>query len=370
MEQDFYNQGKIKAEKENYEEAIALFSKALEIDPYFADIYYQRGLAYFNLGQTYNAIANFDQAINLDSKHQQAYYSRALAKVSLKNLLGSFNDINKSISLNLNYAPAYELKGSIHLKKGEISSAIASFEKAANLYLTQKNAEGCRRCLQFLEKIKPSGDRNSNLISGNSSSPSVNRIKNFNQNFYNEILTQVEKGQIQKALQELNWVLEIDAKDINAYLCRAIIYRKTGKLLRAIADYNQVLRLNPQNEIASSHRGKMRIQLKDYHGAINDLNEALKSNSQQADLFLSRAEAYSAIGDYQKAIEDYTKVLILNPEESFAYFYRAKLYLNLKETKKAIIDYQTAANMFFEKENWHHYYRSLELLKQINVQKN
>ncbi|WP_416309680.1 tetratricopeptide repeat protein, partial [Spirulina sp. 06S082] len=45
MTEDFYRQGLEKAKREDYLGAIAAFTQALQRNPHFADIYYQRGLA-------------------------------------------------------------------------------------------------------------------------------------------------------------------------------------------------------------------------------------------------------------------------------------------------------------------------------------
>jgi tetratricopeptide (TPR) repeat protein len=285
--------------------------------------------------------------------------------VALKNLPGSLADVEKSISLNPNYAPAYQLRGTIRRKMGEINSAIASFQEAAKLYLNQKDTVSCRRCLELIEQIKLPSRAISNLTPTPSPSPS-SPLKS--EDFYQQVLHQAKKGEIQRALEELNWVLQLDSQDAKAYLCRGTIHKQRGDAHRAIADFNQALRLNPQDEIAYRHRGQIRLQLGDYGGAIADLNQALELNPQQPALLAARGEAYCGIGNYQAALDDYTQALTLNPARPSVYLSRAQTYLHLEEIQKAIADYQMAASKFCEQEDWQNYQKSLDSLKKLHFQ--
>ena len=50
---------------QQYQKAIINFNKAIRINPYIPDIYYNLGLAYYHIGKMDNAIENYQKAINL-----------------------------------------------------------------------------------------------------------------------------------------------------------------------------------------------------------------------------------------------------------------------------------------------------------------
>ncbi|MFC2056779.1 tetratricopeptide repeat protein [Chloroflexota bacterium] len=50
-----------------YEEAIVELSKAIELDPEFADAYYNRGLAYDFSGEATKAISDYEKCIELSN---------------------------------------------------------------------------------------------------------------------------------------------------------------------------------------------------------------------------------------------------------------------------------------------------------------
>ena len=52
-----------------YQNAINEYTKAIQLDPDYADAYVKRGLSYYDLGQHQYAIADFDKACSLDSQY-------------------------------------------------------------------------------------------------------------------------------------------------------------------------------------------------------------------------------------------------------------------------------------------------------------
>ena len=61
------------------------YSKAIEIDPKNSIFYYNRGFAYYNLGQWENAIADYSKAIEIDPNNAKAYSDREIAYRKLQN---------------------------------------------------------------------------------------------------------------------------------------------------------------------------------------------------------------------------------------------------------------------------------------------
>ena len=62
-----------------------------------------RGLAYFYLGQHERAIQDYDEVIRLDPQYVDAYYNRGLAYRNLGNRVESERDIQKAKELG--YVP-------------------------------------------------------------------------------------------------------------------------------------------------------------------------------------------------------------------------------------------------------------------------
>ena len=85
-----------KADKGDYQGAIAECNKAIELDPKDAKAYNNRGYAKRNLGDNQGAIADYNKAIELDPKDATTYYNRGYAKSELGDKQGACLDWSKA----------------------------------------------------------------------------------------------------------------------------------------------------------------------------------------------------------------------------------------------------------------------------------
>jgi tetratricopeptide (TPR) repeat protein len=70
---DFYNEGIAFSKTGEYDRAIACFSKAIKLEPRFADAYIERGITSGYKSQHCKAISDFTKAIEISPKYALAY---------------------------------------------------------------------------------------------------------------------------------------------------------------------------------------------------------------------------------------------------------------------------------------------------------
>ena len=361
MEQEIYSHAVAKSRAGKYQEAIQDFSRIIEINPKFTKAYYGRGLAKFDLGNKEEAIADYTQALAINPNYIDAYLARGIAKLIVGDISGTITDANQIITINNNYAPAYKLLGNAYRKQDNQPDAIASFKRGAELYLEQKDAVNCRKCLDSIKQLQ-------NVVSPAVKTDSnVQWEKGDSKTFLTRMLRRFEKGDRQGAMADLNWALQVDASDSQAYCCRGIIRYKQGDNLGAISDFNQALQFNNQDVLAYRNRGMIRSKMGDFKGAIADFDAALKIEPNNSLIYITRGNAYRDIGVYQEAIKNYEQALKINPNEAKAFYHRAIIYSRLEEMTKAIDDYQNAAKLFGDAEDWKNYQKTLDNLKKIQT---
>lgn len=358
MERELYDRGREKARQGDYTGAIADFTELLELAPHRADAYYQRGLAYYDAIQLHPAVSDYTRAIELNPESREAYIARALARLALKNPVGALDDLDRALRFDARDGSVHNLRGIARRKLGDNTGAIASFKTAAELYLAQKDPQNCRRCLERAKQLQP------NSSEPDRPQPTPMKMMSLGE-IYAQILDRVETGDCRGAIQELNWAIELDENDAQAYCCRGMARTKLGDDRGAIADFNQALRLNPQDVIARRNRGKIRSKLGDWGGAIADFDRVLESAPDDVLLLLARGNVYREMGNYTGAIEDYTRTLQLDGDRTEVYLQRALVYTRLEELQKAIDDYQTAASRYCETQDWDNYQKALDALKQL-----
>jgi hypothetical protein len=96
------SQGVTLYEAGKYEEAVAEYTKAIELDPKLATAYYGRGLAYFKMKQYDSALADFNKALELDPRSSAAWVGRGIALEGLGKYKEALEAYNKALELDPN----------------------------------------------------------------------------------------------------------------------------------------------------------------------------------------------------------------------------------------------------------------------------
>lgn len=117
---------------EQYQNAIADFSKAIELDSDIPSYYYTRAQAKKELGQFRDALVDYDKAIDLDSNRASYYYNRAQAKKELDRYTEAVADFDKAIELRPD-SEYYKYRARAKEELGLYEEAIADYSEALRI---------------------------------------------------------------------------------------------------------------------------------------------------------------------------------------------------------------------------------------------
>ena len=101
------NQGIAFGEEGQWDQAIAYFNKAIEINPRYAKAYNIRGIAYYSKDQIDKAIADFNKAIEIDPKDSSPYNNRGVAYLDKGEYEKAWDDVHKAESLGHRIHPEF-----------------------------------------------------------------------------------------------------------------------------------------------------------------------------------------------------------------------------------------------------------------------
>jgi Flp pilus assembly protein TadD len=122
------------AKKGHYDRAIALFSKALEINPRYAEAYNNRAFAYSDIHKFDKAISDYTKAIEIKPMYAAAYNNRGVAYENKGQYDKAISDFSTALEINPRYAEAYNNRGIVYAKgKGQNDKAISDFIKAIEI---------------------------------------------------------------------------------------------------------------------------------------------------------------------------------------------------------------------------------------------
>ena len=137
-EQKFYEGMDLYWDDETAEEAIAKFTEAIELDPYYADAYEKRGDCYhLNLRNYYTsvAISDYTQAIALEQDHEKLerlYFVRGSAYERFENYEHAIEDATQAIKL-IPKPRNYYRRGHAYFNSGNYSKAISDFTQVIRI---------------------------------------------------------------------------------------------------------------------------------------------------------------------------------------------------------------------------------------------
>ena len=129
----FMNRWSRKAAASDLSLALMDFSRAIEMNPRYADAYVSRGKAYVAKNDPDLAISDFSAAIRIDPRHVQAFNSRGdLFRGKADNDL-AVADFNDAIRLDAKNNFAYRNRGYVYGLKGDNDRAISDYGEAIRI---------------------------------------------------------------------------------------------------------------------------------------------------------------------------------------------------------------------------------------------
>lgn len=233
-----YNKrGLAHASTRNFEQAIIDFTKAIELDPHYAEAYNNRSTAHLMMGNYGQAVTDCTHALELAPDFVATYVNRGIAYSGLRQYKQAIADCEKALQLDLDNVYAYFNLGNAYLWMSEYQKAITCFDQAI--------------------KADPE----------------------FVAAYLNRGIAYNELKQLQPALQDYSHAIELNPDYVHAYYNRANLYRESGQYEQAAADYSKVIELNPEHRYAHENRGDAYAALGEDDKASDDYTSLIIQTS-------------------------------------------------------------------------------------------
>jgi tetratricopeptide (TPR) repeat protein len=123
-------QGEKLADAGQYQQAIAEYTRSINLLPSNPEPYLGRGYVYEKMGEYQKALSDYSQAIALNPSDPQAYFVRGLLYDLLGKTREAVQDYSMTISLKPNDADAYYYRGIDREKLGNTDGAKADYKNA------------------------------------------------------------------------------------------------------------------------------------------------------------------------------------------------------------------------------------------------
>ena len=103
----YYHRGSDHMMREEYDQAILCFDKAIKINPRFYMAYFERGTAYFSKGEYDLAISDYNKGIEIAPGHPMLHINRSVAYYYKGEYDKAWEDVHKAQSSGLQAQPEF-----------------------------------------------------------------------------------------------------------------------------------------------------------------------------------------------------------------------------------------------------------------------
>jgi len=286
----------------NFEDAEKNYTKAIELEPNYAEALFKRGTLYLNYDKVDQALIDFTNALNINSNDCSILINRGLAYNLKKEFKNAIEDLNKAIEIDNKRPNAYANRASTRRSLNDIPGALDDYEKAIEL------------------------------------DPKRHTY------YVNRGLLYMSIGKINEALNDFNKVSKLQPDDILNLINKGILYSEyMDDLDNAEKQFNKVLKLKPKSRFDLFSFAFRAYVKKNYSSAIRSFSKYIIE--EEADIgYYYRGKCFFKLNKYDEAIEDFSASL-KSMHEGFKFYWRGKAYEAKGNKKLADIDLKKAKSL-------------------------
>jgi tetratricopeptide (TPR) repeat protein len=138
----YYEQARLKLEKDDDQGALADMNRAIKINPNNADFYHFRARIKRRKNDNQGELSDLNRAIQINPNNANSYPYRAAIKRNKKDFQGALADLNRAIQINPNNADSYNSLGGLKFfDLNDRSGARKDWQQAAKLFKQQGNTK-------------------------------------------------------------------------------------------------------------------------------------------------------------------------------------------------------------------------------------
>ena len=286
---DFY-------ESKNYDDAIAQFTKALDLKTEYVDAYIMRAKCYEALSDKQSAVSDYRRAQAFEPTNEVVFYKAGLIYVELNQDSLAEDMFKQAIGNDKRYLEVYPHLVKTLLRNGKADQALVTAQSWS-------------------------------ILKGNDLS------------YYYYAVAYDSLGQYEKSMAKYDKSIVYNNRFVSGYLGKAEAALYLNKLSIAYSAVNTALSLDKNNIDAYVLKSKIGVASKDYPNAINDISRAIVYEPENIELYVTRGLYNMEFSQYANAISDFNKVISLDSENPEGYYYRAQANAETGNTKQAINDY-------------------------------
>ncbi|MEJ2006436.1 MAG: tetratricopeptide repeat protein, partial [Cyclobacteriaceae bacterium] len=288
----FNNRGKARMDKGEMNEALADFSKAIEMDPDFIVACRNRAQIYIRNKDWEKALKDLNRIC--EDGDGEDLFQRAEVRMKQEDWSGAAADLQKAASVGIESVRINPPLASCYFNADDFTNAAKYFEKVVQHDASALDAwQGLGISLYMDEKYEQSEQALSKAIERGNSSKEA---------FGYRGMSLYRLGKNDKAFEDLSRVSTMGFTHEDAYYFLGNLLLDDNKYETAVVQFNKAIALEPEKCGALASRAMAYSALSEHENAIRDISKAI-SIEDSPELRKTSGRIQYMAKNYQKAIE-------------------------------------------------------------------
>jgi tetratricopeptide (TPR) repeat protein len=319
------------------DDAITYYSKATETDPGSANAYLCLGNALKKAGKIVEAMQEYARSIQVDPKPVLGHLYLAIALHDTGYYPEAVEEYRKALQVDDTVAEVHHRLGRALAEQGEFSDAIGHYRRAIGLQPEMALAHADLGLL--LEVTGHVSEALHHYRKAASADPGNAMI----QMAFGRALVAV--GHMSEATQALSRAVELDPGQATAHHLLGICLEKSGDLRQAVSHLERAAELDPGSADAHSYLGYLAARSGDFERSIRELTTGISLAPNQPSAYLHLGWVLELTGAPSLAEEHYRAAIRLKPDYTEAHYRLAHNLLARGNAKDASESYRAVVRL-------------------------
>jgi len=226
--------------------------------------YNDQGVDYYEAGMYEEAVASYECATELDPENADAFYGLGMAYLKQKDYRKAFENFEEALFIEPDYPDAHYAMGVIYplIFKDKKDKAVEHFKKYLKL---RPGASDREKVEEWIDRLEGAGEMlyDDDMVSAYNQGVEAFESGNLGEaeSYYRQALKMnphyapahhglglvyVKQKRPGDAVKEFKEALQIDPRDVEAHYDLGVVYPMLGEYDKAIYHYTQYLKLDPK----------------------------------------------------------------------------------------------------------------------------
>lgn len=154
-----------------------------------------------------------------------------------------------------------------------------------------------------------------------------------------------DDGDFSEAIEVYSDYLKTNPEHTKTLYNRGRAYEEVGEADLALRDFEQIVDLDPKNINAYLSLAKLSYNSQSFNKVLLYANKALELNEGSAQGNFLAARGAHQLGYFDQAMESYNNAITVNKDFGEAYLYRGALKISMEKTRAACEDFAAARRL-------------------------